>query len=66
LQGSLFDHNQWLGGIDGVYYCDPTNPSDGTPVQCEFTFFSQDQVDTTSGQSWIFKKGLASQRNGRD
>ena len=59
--GSIFDHNQWMGGTTGIYYCDPTSTNaDGSAVICQFTFWDQDQVDTTSGPAWVFKKGSAS------
>lgn len=60
-QGSIFDHNQWLGGVNGVYGCDPPSATtpDGSVVLCQFVFFDQDQADTTSGAGWKWKRGLA-------
>lgn len=58
--GSVFDHNQWIGGAaDGVHACDQpatTYPS-GQPAICEFMFFDQDQVDTTGSYGWRFLLG---------
>ncbi|TWB67799.1 hypothetical protein FBZ87_11342 [Nitrospirillum amazonense] len=60
-QGSIFHHNQWMGGYQGIYYCDPpvaTYPS-GAPFLCQFVFFDQDQVDSVGNANWYFVKGLA-------
>lgn len=61
-QGSIFTSNQWMGGIHGVYGCDPKRPTfaDGTSFICQFVFFNGDQVDSTSAQGWLLRKGLAS------
>jgi hypothetical protein len=63
--GSIFDHDQFMGGVTGVHFCDP--PAAATPnanpatnkVLCQFTFFDHVQVDSTSGIGWIVKRGLA-------
>lgn len=61
-QGSMFVGNQWMNGTHGVYGCDPGTATfaDMTPFECQFVFFNGDQTDTTTGQGWIFRQGVAS------
>lgn len=59
--GSLFTSNQWMGGIHGIYGCDPGTPFyvDGTPVLCQFVFHNGDQVDTNTGEGIYIARGMA-------
>jgi hypothetical protein len=63
--GSMFDHDQFMGGVTGVHFCDPPTATTANKnpavnkVLCQFAFFDHVQVDSTSGAGWIVKRGLA-------